>query len=74
MKNKTYTWETRFMTDENLIIHTFSDRIKVITDTKRGIIKVIKDDKAIITREDIDISSYEKFLSEISKDVNQISF
>lgn len=74
MKNKTHSWETRFMTKENLIVHNFSDRVKVITDIQKGIIKVIKDDKAIITRSDIDITGYEKFLACISKDVDQISF
>lgn len=74
MKNRIYSWETRFMTDDNLIVHTFSDRVKVITDTQKGITRVIKDDKVIITRQDIDIATYEKFLADISKDVNQITF
>ncbi len=72
MNNKGYNWETEFVTADNLMIHTFSERVKVVTHIKNGTIKVFKDDKVIIERNDMQISEYEKFLLRIAEDAEII--
>lgn len=72
MNNNGYNWETEFITADDLMIHTFSERVKVVTHIKNGTIKVFKDDQVIIERDDILLSEYEKFLLRIAKDAETL--
>lgn len=72
MNNKGYNWETEFITADNLMIHTFSERVKVVTNIKNGTIKVFKDDQVIIERSDMQMSEYEKFLLRIAEDTETL--
>lgn len=65
---KNYSWETTFKTAENLMIHTFSDRVRVVSNIKTGIVKVMKDGEIINTIENPAITEYEKFLLRIAED------
>ncbi len=65
-------WETEFITAENLMIHTFSDRVKVVTNIITGEIKTMRDDEVIDRRNDMPISDYERFLLGIAKDANKL--
>ena len=38
MSKKNLSWETTFNTAENLMIHTFSDRVKVVSNIKTGLV------------------------------------
>lgn len=72
MNSKAYSWETKFVTADDLMIHTFSERVKVVANIKSGAIKVFKDDQVIIERSDIQISEYEKFLLRIAEDAETL--
>lgn len=65
-------WETEFITAENLMIHTFSDRVKVVTNIITGEIKTMRDDEVIDRRNDMPISDYERFLLGIAKDARKL--
>jgi hypothetical protein len=43
-----YSWTTEFKTSENLMIHTFSDRVRVVSNIKTGSVKVMRDETVII--------------------------
>lgn len=66
------SWNTEFITAENLMIHTFSDRVHVVTNIKTGEIKTLRDGKAIDRRNDMPISEYEKFLLKIAEDSDKL--
>lgn len=69
---KNYFWTTEFRTSENLMIHTFTDRIKVVSNIKTGAVKVLKDGEVIRTTENPAIADYEKLLSQVAEDANQL--
>lgn len=71
MSNK-YYWETEFDTAKDLMIHTFSDRIKVVTNIKTGEVKTLRDGEVIDRLQDISISDYEKFLMRIAVDAGKL--
>lgn len=67
------SWETTFNTSENLMIHTFSDRVKVISNIETGIVKVLKDGVVINTTENPAIMEYEKFLLKVAEDADRLA-
>lgn len=69
---KNYFWTTEFRTSENLMIHTFTDRIKVVSNIKTGSVKVLKDGEVIRITENPAIADYEKLLSQVAEDANQL--
>lgn len=71
MSNK-YYWETEFDTAKDLMIHTFSDRIKVVTNIKTGEVKTLRDGEVIDRLQDMPISDYEKFLLRIAVDADKL--
>ena len=70
-KNK-FNWDTEFNTAENLMIHTFSDRVKVVTNIKTGEVKTMRDDEIIGRRSDLLISDYERYLIAIAQDAAKL--
>lgn len=70
---KNYTWETTFNTAENLMIHTFTDRVKVVSNIKTGVVKVLKDGEVINTAENPAIVEYEKFLLKVAEDAKKLA-
>ena len=68
-----YNWETEFVTKDNQMVHTFSDRVKVVTSLKDGTVKVLKDGQIIRTLEGMYISDYEKLLLEVAEDTKKLS-
>lgn len=71
-----YYWETEFDTAKDLMIHTFSDRIKVVTSIKTSIktseVKIMRDDEIIDGLPNMPISDYEKFLLRIAVDADKL--
>ena len=47
MEEVNYNWSTVFDTANNLMIHTFSERVEVTSNIKTGEIKVIKDGSVV---------------------------
>lgn len=43
MSKENYSWYTDFNTSENLMIHTFSERVQAVSNIKTGLVKVVKD-------------------------------
>jgi hypothetical protein len=72
MERNKLNWNTEFITAENLMIHTFSDRVKVGTNIKTGEIKTLKDGKVIGIRNDMPISEYENFLIAVAQDAAKL--
>lgn len=72
METVKYNWETEFRTADDLMVHTFSDRVQVVTNIKTGEIKTLRDDEVIDRRNDMPISDYERFLLGIAKDANKL--
>jgi hypothetical protein len=72
MEHRKLNWETEFITAENLMIHTFSDRVKVATNIKTGEIKTLRDGEIISSRNDMPISEYEKFLIAVAEDATKL--
>lgn len=69
---KNYSWETTFKTADNLMIHTFTDRVKVVSNIKTGSVKVLKDGEVINTVENPAITEYERFLLKIAEDADKL--
>lgn len=61
-------WDTEFITAEDLMVHTFSDRVQVVTNLKTGEIRTLRDNNIIDRRNDLEISEYEKFLLKVAED------
>ena len=72
MEKQNYSWTTEFKTAEDLMIHTFSDRVKVVSNIKTGVVKVFRDDVVISTDENPSIAQYEAFLSKIAIDAEKL--
>lgn len=64
---ESYKWETTFETSKDLMIHTFTDRVSVVTNIKTGKIKVLRDGVIIETIDNPAVLEYEKFLLRISE-------
>ena len=71
--SKNYSWTTDFKTSENLMIHSFTDRVKVVSNIKTGTVKVLKDGEVISTTENPAISEYEKFLLKVAEDADKLA-
>lgn len=67
-----YNWETEFDTAKDLMIHTFSERIKVVANIKTGEVKTLRDGEVIDRLQDMPISDYEKFLLRIAVDADKL--
>lgn len=67
-----YNWETEFDTAKDLMIHTFSDRIKVVTNIKTGEVNILRDGEVIDRLQDMPISDYEKLLLRIAVDADKL--
>lgn len=72
MNNENFTWETTFNTAENLMVHTFSERVKVVSNIKTGLVKVIKDGEVINSVNNPAITEYERFLKQVAEDANKL--
>ena len=70
---KNYSWTTEFKTSDNLMIHTFTDRVKVVSNIKTGTVKVLKDGEVVSVTENPAISEYEKFLLKVADDANKLA-
>jgi hypothetical protein len=66
------SWNTEFITADNLMIHTFSDRVKVVSNIQTGEIRIFRDNEEIGRRNDMPISEYERFLLTIAKDATKL--
>jgi hypothetical protein len=66
------SWNTEFITADNLMIHTFSDRVKVVSNIQTGEIRIFRDNEVIGRRNDMPISEYERFLLTIAKDATKL--
>ena len=62
MKDETFNWNTEFDTANDLMIHTFSNRVKVCCNIKTGEAKTLRDGEVISRRDDMLMSEYEQFL------------
>lgn len=70
---KRYSWATVFDTANDLMIHTFSDRMKVITNIKSGEVKVFRDDEIVNEVNNLHVpTAYEEFLLQIAKNAEEI--
>lgn len=67
------SWETTFSTAENLMIHTFSDRVKVVSNIKTGSVKVLKDGEVINSVNNPTLTEYGNFLKQIAEDANKLN-
>ncbi len=69
-----YKWETRFETAQDLMIHTFTPRVTVVTNIKTGLIKVVKDGITIdrIDGSGMPMEQYEQFLLRTQTEANQL--
>ena len=73
MNKENYSWYTDFNTSENLMIHTFSERVQVVSNIKTGLVKIIKDGVVIREIENSSISDYEKLLLGIAEDTEKLN-
>lgn len=73
MSKEVFSWETTFNTADDLTIHTFSDRIKVVSNIKTGLVKVLKDGNVINSVNNPAITEYEKFLKQVAEDANKLN-
>lgn len=76
MSKNIFSWETTFNTADNLMIHTFSDRVKVVSNIKTGLVKVPKDGNVINSVNNpaiIEITEYGKFLKQVAEDANKLN-
>ena len=72
MQETVISWKTDFDTAQNLMIHTFTDRVKVVSNIKTGTVKVLKDGGVVNTIENFKLLKYQTLLVEIAKDALQL--
>lgn len=72
MEEVNYNWSTVFDTANNLMIHTFSERVEVTSNIKTGEIKVIKDGSVVQNLFNPAIAAYESFLLNVAKDAQKL--
>lgn len=73
MTHENFTWETTFDPSKDLMIHTMTDRVSVVSNLRTGVVKVLKDGNVIDTFENALISEYEKFMSGIAKSARDLA-
>ncbi len=76
MSKNIFSWETTFNTADNLMTHTFSDRVKVVSNIKTGLVKVLKDGNVINSVNNpaiTEITEYGKFLKQVAEDANKLN-
>lgn len=66
------TWDTTFNTASNLMIHTFTGGIQVITDINTGKSRIMKGDQVIADGETISVGTYEKRLIKIAHEAEKL--
>lgn len=71
--NKVFSWETTFNTVDSLMIHTFSDRVKVVSNIKTGLVKVLKDGEVINSVNNPAVTEYERFLEQVAEDAGKLN-
>jgi hypothetical protein len=71
-KLKKFTWTTVFDTTNGLMIHAFSDRIKVITNLQNCDIKVFRDDEVVKEVNNPSVPAYEEFLLQVAKNAEEL--
>jgi hypothetical protein len=71
--NKVFSWETTFNTVDSLMIHTFSDRVKVVSNIKTGLVKVLKDGEVINSMNNPAVTEYERFLEQVAEDAGKLN-
>lgn len=71
-KPEKYNWTTVFDTANSLMVHTFSDRIKVITNLKNGDVKVFRDDEIVNEVNNPSVTAYEEFLLQVAKNAEEL--
>jgi len=64
-----FNWDTEFNTSEHLMIHTFTDRVKVVTNLKNLTICYMKDGEVIdrIDCSEMTLTDYERYLGGIAR-------
>lgn len=67
-----FDWNTAFDTANNLMIHTFSKRVEVISNIKSGEVRVIKDGNVVQTLINPAIAAYESFLLDVAIDAKKL--
>lgn len=72
MQETIISWKTDFDTAQNLMIHTFTDRVKVVSNIETGTVKVLKDGGVVNTIENFKLLKYQTLLVEIAKDALQL--
>jgi hypothetical protein len=72
MEATKFNWDTEFNTAYNLMIHTFSDRVKVVANLNTGETRTFRDGEEIDRRTNMPISDYERFLITIAKDADKL--
>lgn len=70
-KLRKYSWTTVFDTANDLMIHTFSDRIKVIANLN-GDVKVFRDDEIVNEVNNPSIPAYEEFLLQVARNAEEL--
>lgn len=61
-------WETRFISQENIMSHKFTNKIEIKTNLKTGLITITTEDNEIeIDGSEMLITEYENLLLKISK-------
>lgn len=69
---ESYSWTTEFKTSENLMIHTFSERIQVVSNIKTGTVKVVRDANVVNTFENPSLTEYTNFLLRTAKEADDL--
>jgi hypothetical protein len=72
MNEQIISWTTDFDTCQNIMTHTFTDRIKVIADLNTGIVKFFKDGVMYNKIESIMLVKYESILLETALDSRKL--
>lgn len=67
-----FDWSTAFDTANNLMTHTFSKRVEVVSNIKTGEVKVIKDGNVVQNLTNPAIAVYESFLLDVAKDAKKL--
>lgn len=73
MSKNIFSWETIFNTADNLMICTFSDRVKVVSNIKTGLVKVPKDGNMVNSVNDPSITELGKFMKQVAEDANKLN-
>lgn len=72
MGKKKYNWDTKFETAKSLMVHTFSDRVKVVANLKKSEVLVMVDGHTVNTYYNMPVKEYEYFLLGVEEYANQL--